>query len=256
MHVGAVVLPRRVAESTAEPWCCPRGSQGALRSHSACDGRVGRARMDGAGPRVRPRRVRRHRVRRGVDRRASGRARAAGTPDRARRAVAGEAGGGPGTVAGGRRTSGRCSRRTRPTRRRSPRSRPRTRVGRHDRRALRPVRAAAGRGLRAGRDALRGPDRRGVVRPRGDRPVRHASPGRPARGSCTPAATTRCRRTWPSCCCTSARPPTARAGSATCGSSRPPAAGSAAGRSTRSARRSTRCAATRQRAGWPPIPSR
>ena len=75
--------------------------------------------------RLRRRRVRRHRLRRGADGRAPGRARAAGHADRARRAVARQAGGGPGTGCRRRSGPGRCWRRTRPTRRRSPPWRPR-----------------------------------------------------------------------------------------------------------------------------------
>ena len=66
---------------------------------------------------------------------------------------------------------------------------------RDDRRALPPVRHAARRGVRRGRHALRRPHRRGAVHPRDDRARPRRPPRRPARGSSTPAASTRSRPT-------------------------------------------------------------
>ena len=202
---------------------------------------------------VRRRRVRRHRVRRGADGRAPGRARAAGHADRAGRAVARQAGRGP------RRAARRRSDwplleadATDPASLAALAAATRvvvTTVGPYARYGLPLVEACARAGTHYAdltgevlfvREAIRFDD----------------AARESARGSCTPAASTRSRRTWRSCCCTSVRRRTARAGCATSGWSRPCVAASAAGRSTRSASRSTRCGATPRPAGSPPTPSR
>ena len=63
----------------------------------------------------------------------------------------------------------------------------------HDRRAVREVRQRAGRRVRRGRHALLRSHRRGAVDAPDDRCAPRARDSRPARGSCTPAASTRSR---------------------------------------------------------------
>ena len=87
--------------------------------------------------------------------------------------------------------------------------------GGHHGRSLPAVRAAAGQGLRARRDALRGPDRRGAVRPGQHRRVDEARSGQRCPHRALAAGSTRSPRTSPCCCCTRRRPRTAPASSPT-----------------------------------------
>ena len=167
-----------------------RGEEGAVtesqgRSHPVRGGRSSRTRPGGSGwagarqrTRLRRRRLRRHRLRRGACRPPPGRARAGRTP--ASRSPAGRA---RGCAAGAGRAAGRGARAGRllEADATDPASLAALAAqhpgGGHDRRSVRAVRAAAGRGVRPGRHALRRPHRRGAVRARRHRPRRRGRPG-------------------------------------------------------------------------------
>ena len=106
----------------------------------------------------------------------------AGRPDRSRRALAGRGSRRCATALPAERPPvGRCSSPTRRTPASLAALAAATRVVVTTVGPYAAVRAAAGRGLRRGRDALRGPDRRGAVHPRRDRPLRCARAGTGAR---------------------------------------------------------------------------
>ena len=201
-----------------------RSNQRANAALARSGPRCGVARtQDGAVPdTVRRRRpLRRHRLRRGADGRAPRRARAAGRADRARRAVARASWprSAPGCPPPAR--TGRSSRPTPPTPPRSRRWPAATRVvattvGPYAKYGLPLVEACA----RAGTHYADLTGEVLFVREAIDR-FDDARPGVGRADRALPAASTRSRRTWRSCCCTSARPRTARAGCATSGWSRP-----------------------------------